>query len=785
MNRRTFNKIVGFGSISSVISWTQASAEGDTKANRVREERVLSGTGWHLGRFRPGQGEQDGAHQPGYWLASWLPARVPGDVHSMLLENGAIPDPYYGTNFEKVRWIEDYEWWYRKTVDVPAGWKSKAVNLVFDGLDFIADVWANGQHLGHHEGMFSPARFDVTSLVRSGNSPHLVIAVRLEPPPQDRRLIGGRKCNLAYGIDYSPQMLTSGIWKDVSLVATEGAYLDDVWARSEIDLKGDSGEANRAVVRVGIRATVDASGRRPETLVSRVRLRGATFAGPELAAEVPLRAAADGTSWAAVGELVVDKPHLWWPWDLGRPDLYQLTVELMEGDSKELLDTRTERIGVCEVHRVPNQGAPPDAEPWQFVVNGRKTFLRGACWTNVDLFPGRLSEARYERLLRMARDANMNALRVHGWHIIETEAFYRRCDELGLLVWQELAFANIVYPQDESFIATAAAEVAAAIRTVRNHSSLILLCGGNEFPYAPNRALMDRMEQVVRKEAPDRIWTPVSPTTQFAGRNGDSHSQGVLRTPSGGFKPVEYWATDMHLFTSEFSGQSPPSVEALRRFLPPDQVWPPGRGWEAHFAQLAKLNYYTAAYAFNDPTAVNRFQTVEEYVTAAQAAQAYGLKYAIEHYRRRRGASGGCLFWEFNEPWPAIVWSVVDYDMVAKPAYEAIQQAYAPLQLNLAFPKRWWKPGETFRAETWAVNDYYQLWPESRASVRLLMDDQAPGEWTWDIDVPAASVHHLGDIAWVVPEGKGGFEAELDLRDKDGTVLAANRYVFALESTSP
>lgn len=745
----------------------------------------MNGSNWFLGRAKPGEGERDGFHDPEYWAGydepqvtcgfGWILADVPGDVHSTLLKHGLIPDPYYSSNYLQAQWIQDYEWWYRRKVIVPESWDRRNVDLVFDGLDFIADVWANGVHLGHHEGMFSTFSADVSGIVQ--NSRRILIAVRLAPAPTDRRRIGGRKCNVNYGIDYAPQLISTGIWRDVNLVASEGIRLGNVLVRTK--LNGHAADAiDSACVSVDL--TVEGGALpRESKLQARLSLKGATFAMEEICATAELKFAPDACNFTGRAELHIPAPKLWWTWDLGRPDLHWLKIELSNADRPDQpLDVWQARIGLREIQRVANDEAPEGADPWRFVLNGRKMFLRGANWTNVDLLPGLINRKRYDKLLNLAREANMNALRVHGWHLIETDAFYDRCDELGLLVWQEFPFCNTNYPQTEAFIRPAVDECLKAIRRVRHHASLAMLGGGNEFNYKANRTLLDELGRMCAEDLPDHLWTPVSGTTFHAGRIGDHHSWDVFWAKTA---PIEDYGLDKNLFVSEFGLQAPPSARELAVFLKPEDLWPPGKGWEEHFAALRRLKPYASAYAFNNPDLAHHFRTIDEFVAASQQSQAYGLKYAIENFRRRKGKCGGCIFWQYNEPWPAIVWSIVSYHLVRKESYEAVKQAYAPLQLNLAFSRRWWKVGEDFTAGLWVVNDFHRPWSHCRAAVRIFSGSDQPFEWEQEIQIPADCAQELRKISWRVPEKINEFRADLELRDDCGLPLCANRYSFAVE----
>ncbi len=728
----------------------------------MREQLSLNGKDWLLHQFKPGEGVKEGVYRPDFWATvwNWVSAGVPGDVHSAIIDGGLIPDPYWGRNNEKAKWVVDCEWWYRKWFTVPEKWRGKVVRLVFHGVDFRADFWLNGKHLGAHEGMFSPIIFDVTNVVSYGEKEKNLVAVCVHPPPKDRAKTGGRKCNLGYAIDYAPELITMGIWEAAELVATREVYVEDLCVRSEISEKA-------ANVTSDVRICNTSAKSKKVTLKNVVT--GENFASSAFEKSAEFRVPPGSHSYTIDHE--VPEPRLWWPWDMGEQNLYRASVEVLE--EGESLDNVSKVFGIREVKLVVNEGAPEGSAPLTFCINGKRDFVKGANWTNIDLLYGRFSRERYEKLLTLAREANMNILRVHGWHIREKEEFYDMCDRMGILVWQEFAFANLDYPQTTGFLEKVAAECGEVVKTLRSHPSLAAWCGGNEYSYEKNLKLIRTLEMVCKKMDPSRPFIPVSgPPEQDEMRSRfDFHNWEVWHK----YKPIESYSEDEEsLFISEFGLQSAPCVESLKQFIPAEELWPAGPSWRYHYVEMAKMRHYVQQIVRADSG------TLEEFVEATQKAQAYGLKYGIECFRRMKYRVSGCMFWQFNEPWPSISWSVVDWFLRPKLAYYAVRDAYAPVLICAEYTKKSWKKGETFKCKAWVVNDLHRALGKCSAEFKIIDNEgQTLAETVMDADVQDDSALSLGKIESKVPEDLvGSFTLEAKLTDSDGKVISQNRYVF-------
>jgi beta-mannosidase len=307
---------------------------------------------------------------------------------------------------------------------------------------------------------------------------------------------------------------------------------------------------------------------------------------------------------------------------------------------------------------------------------------------------------------------------------------------------------------------------------------LILWCGGNEYNPSRHRELVARLGAVVREEDGTRPFHPASP------QSGDVHNWDVWH----GSAPVTEYTSPAHTrrcqMASEYGLQAPPSTEALGAFLPADELWPPGPEWEAHSAQLSLLARYAVPYLRRSGQAAPRFEnlSLEAFVDATQRAQATGLQIAIEHHRRKKYACSGTLVWQFNEPWPAISWSLVDYLWHSKPAYQAVRRAYNPLLVSLEYAIRRYDDGDPFAARVWVLND--RNIDHAGCCVQVLLQDdrgEVCASWLHTTVVQADSARMVGQVEWELPEG-GDWTAVARLYQGDD-ILSETEYDLSFYDT--
>jgi beta-mannosidase len=535
---------------------------------------------------------------------------------------------------------------------------------------------------------------------------------------------------MSFGWDFAPPIRTMGIWDEVRLVITGPVFVAEASAVGHPVLAHDRGDSSASPnditttrpVDLTLHLTLDAD--QPGQAETTVQLSPANFDGPTPPRfHFHLNLPAGRTTH----QLPCHLPDvaLWQPWDRGQPNLYHVHLTLTD-PAGEPLDDLTLRTGFRAV----------ELKQWHLRINGRPEFSRGLNWVPADSFPGRLREGDYARLLEMARESGANLLRVWGGGLREKQAFYDLCDELGLLVWQEFPFACMFlgsYPRDPAYLALVESECSGIVRQLRHHPSVILWCGGNEFSRRRNRPLLDTLAGVVEREDGSRPFIPVSPSFEH-GR--DAHNWRVWH----GQAPIQSYQQETARFLSEFGLQALPHLDTLRTALPDPTI-----NWPTHHADLPKLERYISTFnqklgISSDQVSVNNLQLI---IHNSQLAQAAALQTAIEHMRRRKGQAGGLCLWQFNEPWPAISWAIVDYFGRPKLAYDRLANWYNPVLISLDFPPgRRWQPGDLFETDIWAINDSLLAYP----GCQLQIDLDGELTYTQSLDLPADSAHLIGAL---------------------------------------
>lgn len=660
----------------------------------------LDGT-WKIADFDPGAGVTAGAHAPGFDDASWIDAEVPGDVHTALLAAGRIEDPFVAQNIEKCAWVEDREWWYRAEFQAPPLAAGERADLVFEGLDTFATVYVNGVEIGSAANMFVAHRFDATGAIQEGRN---VVAVRLDSTVATVEAkdsspfwaafytprVWVRKAAMNFGWDWGPRVVTVGVWRSARLEIHRAARIESTYARTHAITP------EHAVVKAG--AEIELLEGAPQRLALRATLdhKGEKIGGSSLFS-------------ATSGEvrLLVPNPALWWPAGHGEQPLHTLTLEVMTPDG-EVLDTQTIRIGIRTIELLQEPDPDGLGRSFNFAVNGRRVFCKGADWIPADNLIARITPEKYRNLVSLGVAGNMNMYRVWGGGIYESEAFYGACDELGVMVWQDFMFGCASYPDfDAEFMANVQYEAEQAVKRLRNHACVALWCGNNENDWLddmqgrgdPPRPLYGRriyhelLPGVCARLDPTRAYWPTSPyggSDDNSEREGDRHNWQVwgghiyphrFGEPYGGDPSPENvsfrnYAKDMCRFCSEYGLHASPPLRTLL-----DRTGP------------LEYDSEDMLYRIKDPdTARKRRQmdvhigqpaSIEQYEIYSMLVQAEGLRFAIEHYRRRMFDCGGSLFWQLNDCWPCISWAVVDYDLNPKAGWYYARRAYAPVALSL------------------------------------------------------------------------------------------------------
>jgi len=755
----------------------------------------LDGT-WQMKDFTLGVGEARQVYLPGKRPEGTLPCRVPGTVRTALLEAGEIPDPYVGYDNEKSLWVEAKEWWFFKTFPVDATLEGRFVDLDFAGTSFQGAVWLNGEKVGELLGMLNPRSFDVTRALRYGQENTLV--VRLQATPDARMNLTARGltwdtprdqlysiAQCMYGWDWGPHGVPIGIWQSVSLRVSGPLRLESPYVRSTID------SPRQATLHVALDVVNASKTPRQGVLAGEVVEKTSGRTAAKLRQSVELGPQERRTFRF---DVEVPEPKLWWPNGMGAQDLYLLSATLTEGAAgappSESLKTQ---FGIRELKLVENEkidefvkamkehtgsvyhlGRAVGSYPWTFEVNGQKMFAKGANWIPPDLLL-RLDRGRYQRQLSLARDAHMNLLRVWGGGLYETDEFYDLCDEYGLLTWQEFlsnrSFSKI---DRESFLEGARA----AILRLRNRPSLTFWCGGNEFDPddTGSKAVIDALGALLSDLDPAREFHRASPYM------GDDHYWGVWH----GREPYTKYRV-VRPFRSEAGMNTFPVAESYRRFTPPDLLWPPDQTFvEYHgenntrFQHLQKLMRYADEFA---PAT-----SIGDLIRKSQLYQALANSFDMEFCRANKFRNSGLLIWQYDDIWPAISWSLVDWYGAPKPSYYFQKRASRPRHVSADYERYLWRAGETFAATIHLLNDD-ALTPLSEAVWRARILDVS-GHTLADVrgtaTVPAGGAAPVGRIELPLSEdlrGRSLFVA-VELRAGDGARLSEALYPIAVSASS-
>jgi beta-mannosidase len=629
----------------------------------------------------------------------WLPASVPGGVHTDLLALGRIPDPFVADNEKRVQWVAECDWIYRYRFSCPPELlDEQKIYLVCEGLDTLARVVLNGHELGHTENMFRRYEWEVKTFLdaRGANdltitfySPVIYIAEKqaIRPLPGVPQAIPGgphlRKAPYQFGWDWGPQLPPVGIWKDIHLQGYSKARLAEVHLRQD-----HSGGKVIVEARVVVQ-------RWEETQIVAV-VRITTPHG-----EVIEKKAAISRLGEAVVKVPIPNPELWWPNGYGAQPLYLVEVSLKHTDpSKEgLLDQHRYQVGLRTIEL--SQKQDQWGRSFVFVVNGIPILCKGSNWIPADSFPTRITDEQLECLIRSAAETHQNMLRVWGGGFYEEERFYDLCDRYGILVWQEFIFSCSIYPLDNpDFLENVRMEAVQNIRRLRHRASLALWCGNNEMEWIWIREdwNWDRPEQYGLKSAydqffhhtlpawcqaedPDHSYWPSSPSsdTPFLDPNGQRQGDYHYWDVWHGGKPFTAYREQYPRFMSEFGFQSLPPLATIRTYAKEAD-------WNMTSYIMEQHQKNASGNSLMVRQMLDTFRLPKDFaslVYLSMALQAEGIRYGVEHWRRHPDCIAGILYWQLNDCWPVASWSSLDYFGRWKALHYTARRFYAPIMLSI------------------------------------------------------------------------------------------------------
>ncbi len=654
----------------------------------------LSRLDWQLAGFIPEQwrfSKLDDVAASGFTDVAALPAPVPGSVQEALRVAGVLPDWNVGLNARQCEWVENRQWVYQ--VKLPAKWLRGGgrVRLRCDGLDYSGWVYVNNHEAGAFRGSFVPHSFDLTPHLRTRDN---LLQIVFDLPP---RWLGqfGRTSQMTewkprfnYTWDWTARLVQIGIWDAITLEITDGPAFESLRCVTEVDAATGLG-----AVRV-IAAVSAAAGCRVEVEVADAAGRHLTGleASAGLVGNGSDRLKPPNQISLALQNLPI---ALWQPNGRGEQPLYTVRCRLI-GPDGAAHDEQTRQVGFRRIEWQPCEGAPAAADPWICVVNGQPLFLQGVNWTPIRPNFADVTEAEYRVRLELYRDLGCNLLRVWGGAFLEKACFYRICDELGLLVWQEFPLSSSGVdnwpPEDARSIAEMAEIAASYVERRQHHACLLLWCGGNELqgdlkgnkmgsgkPVDATHPLIARLSQVVAELDPGRRFLPTSSSgPRFNARAADFGKglhwdiHGPWKLPGTMAEWEAYWAGDDALFRSETGAPGASPVEVIERSAG-DLTTLPGTADNPLWRRTSWWIEWPTFVAEHGREPAD----LAEFVAWSQARQAEALRIAAAACKGRFPRCGGFLVWMGHDSFPCTAnTAVVDFDGKAKPAALALQKVF-------------------------------------------------------------------------------------------------------------
>ena len=684
----------------------------------------------------------------------WTEMTVPGSVYSALLAAGKMEDPFYRDNELAAFELIKHDYMFARSFSVTAEeLASKQLTLCCEGLDTLAEVSVNGIPVGKADNMHVAWEWNVKSILREGENE---ISIKFLSPVNaaleayDENPIFGstdatpgfphiRKAHCMYGWDWGARLPDAGIWRDIYILCADEARLESVFVQQKhepgkvsLTIVPELKKGSSALCRCTAKVTA------PD---------GKVFTAAEFAAD-------------ASAEIVIDAPQLWWPNGFGAHPLY--TVEVFLTQNGKTQDTWQRRIGLrtLTMSREKDQWG----EEFCHVCNGVKIFAMGGDYIPEDNVFSRITPERTRRLLEDAVLANFNTVRVWGGGYYPDDFFYDICDELGILVWQDLMFACAYYLLTDKFEESITLEAEQNLRRLRHHASLALISGNNEMeeeqlagiycmlkgdrssgfePQLPvHHADYIKMNEyilpkIAKRVAPQTFWWPSSPSSggnfddpQDPNR-GDCHYWDVWH----GEKPFTDYRKYFFRYASEFGFQSFPCLKTVESFTQPDDRNIFSRVMERHQRNKSAngkiLSYMSQTFRY--PLGFDNL------LYCSQLLQAEAIRYGVEHWRRNRGRCMGAVIWQLNDIWPVASWASIDYFGRWKALHYYAKRFFAPVMISAC------ERGELDQNPH--INEFMRT--PLKKSAQLCVTNETTAEVTgtvcWRLIDPAGSVLDSGE----------------------------------------
>lgn len=630
-------------------------------------------------------------------------AEVPGGFMYELFKHGTEPDPFFGDNSWRYQKYEACHLWYYREFDIE---KKEDGVIRFEGLDTYADIYLNGKLIGKSENMMLPCKIALgADAFENGKNEMVVHFTPVTVRSREKRLpamcntlfynyqaLYTRKPMHMYGWDIMPRLLDGGIYKDVYIEEKpksdriEELFVYTLWTEPE---------NNRAKIRVYF--ALDVSG----DFVSDYHVTVEGKCGDSTFFDECDPYGAEYNRLA----FIIENCKLWWQKNGGEQNLYDVSLKLYKNG--ELLDEKKTRIGIRTVELVRTDTYEDGNGDFCFKVNGRRVFIMGTNWVPLDAFHENDGK-RLEKALALLDDVGVNAVRMWGGNLYESDEFFDRCDQLGILVWQDFAMACAVYPRDDDFIKALEPEIIYTVKRLRNHPSLALWAGDNECDQTYQSwggVIRDPNENTItRKLIPGILQAhdftrPYLPSSPFISEL--SFSSGKPSPEQHLWGPRDYYKGDFYkkaecFFASEIGYHGCPSPQSLRKFIGEDFLYPitdgngePNVHWLAHATESRSDG--EIPYKYRIGLMIKQVKllfgelpdNISDFARMSQISQAEAFKYFIESFRINKKKRTGIIWWNLLDGWPQASDAVVDYYFCEKLAYKFIKRVQQPVCLIL------------------------------------------------------------------------------------------------------
>ena len=599
--------------------------------------------------------------------------KIPGSLYSFLLDAGMMNDPYWRDNEFGALALTHNDYTFSRTFNFVKG--PYEYILRFEGIDTIADIYLNGVHIAHTDDMHITYEFNVTDTIHDGKNEISVICRNIHPYIKKKaaeldlmkniQALAGfgyiRKAHCMLGWDWGPFLPDMGIWRSVSILSKDSARISEF----KVEQRHENGK-----VFVTPRVSTD-----EDCIVS------VSFVTPE----------GEKYYLPANEETEITDPQLWWPRGLGDQSLYTFTAEVISGE--RTLDAKSVRIGLRTLKLIREKDRW--GESFLHECNGVRFFAMGADYIPEDNILSRCTAERSRKLLERCVFANFNAIRVWGGGYYPDDHFFDICDELGLVVFFDLAFACTYILPDKRMLDNIVCEVRQNLQRIRHHACLAIICGNNEIEACGpgngeevskicipiNIELFEGViADIAREVCPEIPYIHTSPVSlgRFVDPNnenfGDTHYWDVWHQN----KPFTEYRNHYFRYLSEFGFQSFPCEKTINAITLPEDRNIFSRVMEMH-QRNAGANAKIISYLSETFLYPKEFPTL---LYASQLLQAEAIKYGVEHLRRNRGRCMGTLYWQLNDIWPVASWSSIDYYGRLKALHYYAKRFFSPVLLS-------------------------------------------------------------------------------------------------------